>query len=119
MDAMKILMGLVVAVLAMNLIIVGVYLNEKGVFSLKLPEKADQNATSNETVEEVNAIKTYDICAGLNGTECAYDQKCSGDWLDASDSFTCCSSECEAENQTTDQIEAFEPIAEEDLGEII
>jgi len=121
MDATKILIGLVIAVLALNVLIVGIYMNEKGVLKFKLPEKISQNesAASNQTNATSSSIVTYKKCSEMNGTECSSSEACS-DWISASDSFNCCSSLCESSNETLETTQLFDsPAEDEDLGEII
>lgn len=61
--------------------------------------------------------KESKTCVQLNGYECGGDQGCEGSWLDASDSFSCCSVACEG-GEVLD-IEPFEPMPEnEDLGDV-
>ena len=60
-------------------------------------------------------------CTELNGFECGMGEDCPGEWLDASDTFSCCSEPCTsstgAEGVLT--IEPFEPNPEnEELGEV-
>lgn len=60
-------------------------------------------------------------CAELNGYECDVGEDCEGEWLDASDSFRCCSCECESSVNEEDllTIDLFEESPEnEDLGDI-
>lgn len=61
-------------------------------------------------------ITTPETCDELDGFECKIDEDCPGEWLDASDTFSCCSVEC---NSTKLEIPPFEPTPEdEDLGDL-
>lgn len=124
MDTVKILMWLVIAVLALNLLAVGVYLNEKGVFKFSLPEMANKGAEASENASADSAegisIQIYGKCSELNGTSCSLNESCAGDWIDSSDSFTCCSAKCESSNKTAETTSLFEPVADDpELGEVI
>ena len=58
-------------------------------------------------------------CAELNGFECEVWEECDGDWLNASDSFRCCSSECGSDSDDFLTIDLFEETPEnEELGDI-
>jgi hypothetical protein len=70
------------------------------------------------TPDMTSGLKT---CAELNGYECGVGDECQGDWLDASDTFSCCSELCESciDEEDLLTIDLFEEITEdEDLGEI-
>ena len=65
--------------------------------------------------EEVAAMKT---CEELGGYICEEGVTCSGEWLDASDTFRCCSCDCSMSQDEPLTIEPFEPAPEnEDLGD--
>jgi hypothetical protein len=70
------------------------------------------------TTSVAGKLKT---CAELNGSVCEVGEECQGEWLDASDTFSCCSKPCisgisEAGILT---INPFEPEPEnEELGDI-
>lgn len=75
-------------------------------------------APSAASIDESGGLKT---CAELNGYECGMGEDCPGEWLDASDTFCCCSEPCTS--STGDEgvltIEPFEPNPEnEELGEV-
>jgi len=60
-------------------------------------------------------------CSGLGGFECDVGEECQGEWLDATDSFSCCSQACEpvADNEDILTIDPFETNPEnEDLGDL-
>jgi len=61
-------------------------------------------------------------CAEQNGHECSIGYECNGDWLDASDTFSCCSQSCESGGLSEDEIldiELFEENLEnEELGDL-
>ena len=75
-------------------------------------------APSAASITESGGLKT---CAELNGYECGMGEECPGEWLDASDTFSCCSEPCTS--STGDEgvltIEPFELNPEnEELGEV-
>lgn len=66
--------------------------------------------------------ETLETCAQLNGRICDVGDDCTGEWLKASDSFTCCSKECESPAEGTEKevIKPFETTPEnKDLGELV
>jgi hypothetical protein len=76
-------------------------------------------APSAAPITKSSGLKT---CAELNGYECGMGEECPGEWLDASDTFSCCSEPCTS--STGDEgvltIEPFELNPEnEELGEVI
>jgi hypothetical protein len=60
-------------------------------------------------------------CAELDGDICEAGEECTGEWLYASDTFSCCSKKCEYEGgQEIITIEAFELSEEnEELGDLV
>lgn len=59
-------------------------------------------------------------CAELSGHTCDVGEECKGEWLNAADTFSCCSQSCES-NVSGDiiNIDAFELAPEnEDLGDL-
>ena len=122
MDANKILIILLAVVLLTNILMVGLYLHEKGIlFPSKGNETIANNVTGNETALSIAIYKT---CSGLSGEKCDFDESCTGAWLVAADSFSCCSADCISRNETRRVInETFESDTESfdniELGEII
>ena len=60
-------------------------------------------------------------CTGLGGHECTASEECDGTWLEASDSFSCCSQECTpvVDDSEILDIDPFEPSEEnEELGDL-
>jgi|GEM_PF-3268979 len=70
--------------------------------------------TTTQPPREIAGLKT---CAELNGYECDVGEECEGEWLDAADSFSCCSEECKEETLT---LEPFDTGPEnEELGDVL
>lgn len=64
---------------------------------------------------EVFGLET---CEELGGYICEVGEECEGEWLDASDTFRCCSCNCTASEEEPLTIEPFEPTPEnEELGD--
>ncbi|RZN36907.1 MAG: hypothetical protein EFT35_07425 [Methanophagales archaeon ANME-1-THS] len=60
-------------------------------------------------------------CTELNGYVCEVGDECPGEWLDASDTFSCCSKPCTSSIREAGvlTIEPFEPNPEnEELGDV-
>lgn len=55
-------------------------------------------------------------CAELGGYECGLAEECSGEWLEAADSFSCCSVECTLDEYAIDPFESTPE--DEDLGDL-
>lgn len=69
------------------------------------------------TTEEVSAgLKT---CAQEGGHTCESGETCEGNWLDASDTFHCCSELCQSEEEL--EVEPFDLESEEsdEIGDIV
>jgi predicted small secreted protein len=58
------------------------------------------------TVQETGA----GTCSQLGGDRCSDDEDCAGSWLDAADSFSCCSRPCSGTGGTVLTIVPFEPL---------
>ncbi|MBI4020218.1 MAG: hypothetical protein HY367_02715 [Candidatus Aenigmarchaeota archaeon] len=74
-----------------------------------------QGTTPDGTTGSLTGLKT---CWDLNGKVCSTGQECTGNWVEASDTFACCSKACGgAEEPLT--IETFDTTPENaDLGEV-
>ena len=69
-----------------------------------------------ESEEPIVALKT---CTELNGDVCEVGEECLGEWLDASDTFSCCSTTCNSTLGEELEIETFDLTPEnEDLGDL-
>jgi len=127
MEINKLLLGLLIAILLMNVLMVGVYLGREGLVNLNSGKNIEANQTApanqsseNETAEKIITVKIYENCSSLNGTTCNSTAVCGGNWLDASDSLSCCSSNCSVQTSKVISIELFELNPEEkDLGDIV
>jgi len=88
----------------------------------KTPEVEVEGQKTSETseLETTNAGESPDTCGSLGGDVCEAGEECTGEWLDASDTFSCCSKKCEYEgDEEILTIEPFETIPEnEELGEL-
>jgi len=52
-------------------------------------------STRNNTNQPASILTGWKTCAELNGYVCNDSQECNGTWVNASDTFRCCSCECE------------------------
>jgi hypothetical protein len=99
---------------------IGIYLAKEGAFNFGSGEKqtaetqanATNQTSSNQTSEnktaEAFSIKLYKNCSAVNGTICSESQSCPAKWLEVSNTFNCCSSNCSAQNKSATSIELFE-----------
>lgn len=80
----------------------------------------DENLENSENIEFEN---NYETCSSLGGFECSSTEMCNGEWLDAYDTFTCCSVMCETIDEDSlyeiDSFELPEDNEEEGFGEVI
>lgn len=51
-------------------------------------------ANRTNTNQQASVLVDLETCAELNGYICNESEECNGSWLDAVDSFRCCSCEC-------------------------
>jgi len=75
----------------------------------------------NNTNQQAGVLSGLKTCAELNGYACNETEDCNETWLDAVDSFRCCSCECGLAVDDSDLLlpESFdETPANEDLGEV-
>lgn len=81
-------------------------------------EKPVAEEEEEKPAEKITVLKT---CAELNGYVCGTGNECEGKWIDASDTFSCCSKKCGtgAEGETL-SIELFDLESEEseELGSL-
>ncbi len=56
-------------------------------------ETEEEKPVEESSTQKITSLKT---CAELNGYICGVGDECGGKWLDASDTFSCCSKKCEA-----------------------
>jgi hypothetical protein len=68
------------------------------------------------------SAETIKTCSESNGDICDSSEVCSGNWLDVSDSFSCCSQKCASStnNENALSIETFDLETEnEEIGDVI
>ncbi len=76
-------------------------------------------ATTTQPHQEISDLNT---CARLNGHICEVGEDCTGEWLKASDTFSCCSKKCRSTLNEEEilTLEPFKPSPEnKDLGDVI
>ena len=83
----------------------------------------DQQPAAPTGGDEPPVVPDADLktCSGLGGSECSVGEECNGQWLDATDSFNCCSQACESTLDEGDilDIDPFEVDPEnEELGDL-
>ena len=71
-------------------------------------------------IKQPSEVSDSKTCAELNGDVCDVGEDCGGQWLDATDTFSCCSQSCQSSaNGSIIDIDTFELAPEnEDLGDI-
>jgi hypothetical protein len=82
------------------------------------PPAPSATLTPTLTASLAGGLKT---CAELNGYVCEVGDECPGEWIDASDTFSCCSKPCTSSISEAGllTIEPFEPNPEnEELGDV-
>jgi hypothetical protein len=75
-------------------------------------------AAATVTARTVNEV-THKTCTQLGGDICAATGNCPGSWLDAADSFSCCSLPCTGMAGEVLAIEPFEPLPADEEQEPI
>ena len=100
MEKRKLLVELI-AISAICIVLASGCVKEEGTAPSSTPTSTPTSTTttapsvtstpSTTPITESGGLKT---CAELNGYECEMGEDCSGEWLDASDTFSCCSEPC-------------------------
>ena len=119
MEKRKLLTGLI-AISVICIVLSSGCVKEKGATPTPTSTPAP-SVTPAPTATSTSASGSLKTCAELNGYECGMGEECPGEWLDASDTFSCCSEPCTS--STSDEgivtIEPFELNPEnEELGEL-
>lgn len=81
---------------------------------------AEQSEETTEPASESEDTSVLNTCTELNGHICSVGDDCIGEWLDASDTFSCCSKTCStATGEEILDISPFEETPEnEELGDL-
>ena len=74
----------------------------------------DNQENQNNVIENSNTVSDFKTCSELGGEICTAGIECSGKWLDASDSYECCSVTCGSDILTIDPFDINED--NDDLG---
>ncbi len=77
--------------------------------------------SSNDSNQQKGVVSGLKTCAELHGYICNESAECNGTWLNAVDSFRCCSCECELSIDESDILlpDSFDETPENgDLGEV-
>ena len=77
---------------------------EKTTTTVEIPKKTEttveKSTTTIMTTETTTTVEekkgTMKTCSQLNGFKCSTGDECPGKWLDASDTFSCCSVKCKS-----------------------
>ncbi|MFH1751370.1 MAG: hypothetical protein ABH821_00295 [archaeon] len=93
---------------------------EKEVQTQENQQPGNQGLKTNPETQPIEVQGNFKTCSELNGFECVLGQECSLSYLNASDSFSCCKSECVKDSDLNIlTIEPFEVNPEnEELGEL-
>lgn len=110
---------IIIAVIVLLLIIVNISKNSK---DSNIPQDNQDNVIDNSNIvnqdtddsDTTITTETLSTCVELGGNICTVGIECTGEWLEATDTFDCCSVECGGEIITIDPFETNEEI--EDLG---
>jgi predicted small secreted protein len=73
---------------------------------ITIPPSSPATPVPVHTVQETGAR----TCSQSGGDLCSDDEDCSGSWLDAADSFSCCSRPCSGTAGAVLTIEPFQPL---------
>lgn len=133
MEKQNLLVFGVIAILVIGILLIGGRNRERGPTETPSPTQPgpvpdqpdsgpDQPGPGTNQSTSTPQIAGLETCTELNGYVCGIGEDCLGVWLDASDTFSCCSKNCKSAIEEGDilSIDPFETTPEnEDLGDII
>jgi hypothetical protein len=121
MEKRKLLIELIV-ISVICIVLTSGCVKEKGAAPSSTPTSTTAPpVTSTPSVTPITESGGLKTCAELNGYECGLGEDCPGEWLDASDTFSCCSEPCTS-STSDDGIVTIEPFElnpeNEEFGEV-
>jgi hypothetical protein len=93
MEKQKLLTFGLIAILVICIVLISGCVKEK---SETLTPTPTPSVTPTPTATLTPAPASLKTCTELNGYVCEVGEECQGEWLDASDTFSCCSEKCKS-----------------------
>jgi hypothetical protein len=118
MEKQKLLTFGLMAILVICIVLISGCVKEK---SETLTPTPTPSVTPTPTATLTPAPASFKTCTELNGYVCEVGEECQGEWLDASDTFSCCSEKCKSSISEEEllTIDLFEVNPEnEELGDV-